>query len=67
MTCPNSNTDCAKDNEIRDIVPKIMDVMSQRLTNKYIELNETTPGNPLLRRISALSRRCNDLTRASRG
>ncbi|KAF3002891.1 hypothetical protein E8E13_001300 [Curvularia kusanoi] len=54
------------DNEIRDIVPKIMDVMSQRLTNKYIELNETTPGNPLLRRISALSRRCNEMTRASR-
>lgn len=67
VTSPDSNTNCVKDNEIRDIVPKIMDVMSQRLTNKYIELNETTPGNPLLRRISALSRRCNDLTRASRG
>ncbi|KAH6642448.1 hypothetical protein C7974DRAFT_102613 [Boeremia exigua] len=55
------------DNEIRDIVPKIMDVMIQRLTAKYIELNETTPGNPLLRRISALVSRCNDMTRASRG
>ena len=56
-----------QDNEIRDIVPKIMDVMIQRLTAKYIELNETTPGNPLLRRISALVSRCNDMTRASRG
>lgn len=55
-----------RDNEVRDIVPKIMDVMIQRLTAKYIELNETTPGNPLLRRISALVSRCNDMTRASR-
>ncbi|KAJ4336932.1 hypothetical protein N0V95_008481 [Ascochyta clinopodiicola] len=55
------------DNEIRDIVPKIMDVMIQRLTAKYIDLNEGTPGNPLLRRISALVSRCNDMTRASRG
>jgi WD40 repeat protein len=56
-----------QDNEIRDIVPKIMDVMIQRLTAKYIDLNEGTPGNPLLRRISALVSRCNDMTRASRG
>ncbi|KAJ4378655.1 hypothetical protein N0V86_005525 [Didymella sp. IMI 355093] len=55
------------DNEIRDIVPKIMEVMIQRLTAKYIELNETTPGTPLLRRISALVSRCNDMTRATRG
>ena len=44
-----------------------MEVMIQRLTAKYIELNETTPGNPLLRRISALVSRCNDMTRATRG
>ncbi|KAJ4987517.1 hypothetical protein SVAN01_06974 [Stagonosporopsis vannaccii] len=56
-----------RDHEVRDIVPKIMDVMVQRLTSKYIELNETTPGNPLLRRISALVNRCHEMTRASRG
>ncbi|KAF2182735.1 hypothetical protein K469DRAFT_585547 [Zopfia rhizophila CBS 207.26] len=52
------------DPEILDIVPRIMDVLNQRLTAAYIKLNESSPGNQLLRRISALVTKVNDLTRA---
>jgi hypothetical protein len=41
-----------------------MDVMNQRLTSTYITLNETSPGNQLLRRISALVTKVNELARA---
>jgi WD40 repeat protein len=53
----------SKDNEIHDIVPKIMDVMNQRLTATYIKLNESSPGNQLLRRISSLVSKVNELAR----
>ncbi|KAF1844669.1 uncharacterized protein K460DRAFT_281624 [Cucurbitaria berberidis CBS 394.84] len=53
------------DAEIRDIVPKIMDVVCQRLTTAYIQLNENTPGSQLLRRISGLVNKCNEMTRAA--
>ncbi|KAF2826460.1 hypothetical protein CC86DRAFT_30125 [Ophiobolus disseminans] len=54
-----------KDAEIRDIVPRIMDVVKQRLTHTYMALNESTPGSPLLRRINSLATKCNDTTRAA--
>lgn len=53
------------DVEIRDIVPKIMDVVKQRLTAAYIQLNESAPNNPLLRRISGLVNKCNEMTQAA--
>ncbi|OAL01957.1 hypothetical protein IQ06DRAFT_346561 [Phaeosphaeriaceae sp. SRC1lsM3a] len=52
------------DADIRDIVPKIMDVVKQRLTDTYMALNERQPGSPLLRRISAQVNRCNEMMRA---
>ncbi len=56
-----------QDTEIRDIVPKIMDIIKQRLTTAYIQLNESAnaPNNPLLRRISALVNKCNEMTHAA--
>lgn len=54
-----------QDAEIRDIIPKIMDVVVQRLTAAYIELNESTPGSQLLRVISQLVSKCNQMTRAA--
>lgn len=54
-----------QDPEIRDIVPKIIDVVNQRLTAAYIQLNERTPGSSLLRQISALVNKGNAMTRAS--
>ncbi|EUC48905.1 hypothetical protein COCMIDRAFT_2174 [Bipolaris oryzae ATCC 44560] len=53
------------DAEIRDIIPKIMDVVVQRLTTAYIQLNESTPGSPLLRAISQLVNKCHEMTRAA--
>ncbi|KAF1835263.1 hypothetical protein BDW02DRAFT_297686 [Decorospora gaudefroyi] len=53
------------DAEIRDIIPKIMDVVIQRLTAAYIQLNESTPGSQLLRIISQLVNKCNEMTRAA--
>jgi hypothetical protein len=55
----------SQDAEIRDIIPKIMDVVIQRLTAAYIQLNESTPGSPLLRAISQLVTKCNEMTRAA--
>jgi ketopantoate reductase len=61
-----SDTDeLVQDAEIRDIIPKIMDVVIQRLTAAYIQLNESTPGSPLLRAISQLVNKCNEMTRAA--
>lgn len=54
------------DPDLKDMIPRIMDVVNQRLTSKYIELNESSPGNPLLRRISGLVHEGNELARASR-
>jgi hypothetical protein len=51
------------DPEIIDIVPRIMDVLNQRLTDAYIKLNETAPGqHATLRNISALINRVRELT-----
>ncbi|KAF2855241.1 hypothetical protein T440DRAFT_206759 [Plenodomus tracheiphilus IPT5] len=54
------------DPEVKDMIPRIMDVVNQRLTSRYIELNESSPGNPLLRRISGLVHEGNEMARASR-
>ena len=62
--CDVANTSL-QDAEIRDIIPKIMDVVVQRLTAAYIELNENTPGSQLLRVISQLVSKCNQMTRAA--
>ena len=39
-----------------------MDVINQRLTAAYIQLNESTPGNPSLRRIFGLVSRVRELS-----
>ncbi|KAF1966865.1 hypothetical protein BU23DRAFT_310354 [Bimuria novae-zelandiae CBS 107.79] len=49
------------DPEIHDVLPKIMEVIKERLTNAYMRLNETSPGDPSLRRIAALVRRVGEL------
>ncbi|KAF2640792.1 hypothetical protein P280DRAFT_427066, partial [Massarina eburnea CBS 473.64] len=52
----NVNPHC-QDGEIQDVVPKIMDVIRDRLTQAYMSLNENSPGDPSLRRISSLVNR----------
>ncbi|CAI6333910.1 unnamed protein product [Periconia digitata] len=53
------------DPEIQDVVPKIMDVIRDRLTQAYMSLNESSPGDQSLRRISTLVTRVNELCRAN--
>ncbi|KAF2202310.1 hypothetical protein GQ43DRAFT_315222 [Delitschia confertaspora ATCC 74209] len=52
-----------RDPEILDIIPRIMEVLNQRLTAAYISLNETSPGHKMLRKISTLVNKVNELAR----
>ena len=52
-----------RDNDIRDVAPKIMDVLSQRLQGAYMEISEARPNDPSLRTISALNRQVNEIRR----
>ncbi|KAJ4348038.1 uncharacterized protein N0V89_009410 [Didymosphaeria variabile] len=49
------------DPEVHDVVPKIMEVIKERLTHAYMRLNENSPGDGSLRRIASLVKRVNDL------
>lgn len=53
------------DPDIREVAPKIMDVLSSRLQAAYMQIAEKNPGDPVLRRISMLSRRAQELKAAS--
>ncbi|KAF1961388.1 hypothetical protein CC80DRAFT_464259 [Byssothecium circinans] len=52
------------DSEIQDVVPKIMDVIRERLTQAYMSLNESSPGDLSLRHISGLVNKVNEISRA---
>jgi hypothetical protein len=54
-----------QDPEIQDVVPKIMEVIKQRLTDAYISLNESSPGDISLRNISLLIQKVNKLAHAA--
>jgi hypothetical protein len=54
-----------QDTEIQDVVPKIMEVINQRLTAAYISLNESHPGDPSLRRISTMVQKVSKLSQAA--
>ena len=50
-----------QDPEVHDVLPKIMEVIKERLTHTYMRLNETSPGDQSLRRIAALVQRVGEL------
>lgn len=52
-----------KNEDIREVAPKIMDVLSQRLQGAYMNLSEADPGDPALKRISALNRQIVEIKR----
>lgn len=52
-----------KDDDIREVAPKIMDVLSQRLQGAYMSLSEADPGDPALKRISGLNRQVMEIKR----
>ncbi|KAF2688596.1 hypothetical protein K458DRAFT_293657 [Lentithecium fluviatile CBS 122367] len=53
------------DAEIQDVVPKIMEVINQRLTAAYISLNESSPGDQSLRRISNMVTKVSKLSQVA--
>ena len=52
-----------QDEDIREVAPKIMEVLSQRLQGAYMNLSEADPGEPALKRISALNRKVGEIRR----
>lgn len=50
-----------RDPDIREVAPKIMDILTQRLESLYMTIAENTPHDPILRKIPPLSRRAREL------
>lgn len=57
-----TNVDLA-DEEIRDVAPRIMDVLSQRLQGAYMAIAEEDASAASLRRIAGLNRRVQEVRR----
>lgn len=55
-----------RDDDIRDVAPKIMDVLSQRLQGTYMQISETKPSDPALRTISQLHRQVDEIRRLAK-
>ena len=51
--------------EIREIAPKIMDVLQQRMQGAYMQLAETKGHDPALQKIATLSRQINEIKKAA--
>ena len=51
------------DADIRDVAPKILDVIASRLSGAYMQISEARPGDPSLRRISQLNRQVVEIRR----
>lgn len=50
-----------QDPEIRDVIPSILDVLSQRLEGQYMRIAEIDPRDPVLRKIPPLTRQAREL------
>ncbi|CAP98439.1 Uncharacterized protein EN45_014860 [Penicillium chrysogenum] len=51
----------ARDTDLHEVAPRILDIMSQRLNTLYMSVVERNPHDPILRLISPLARRARDL------
>ncbi|KAL4868275.1 hypothetical protein BDV12DRAFT_170067 [Aspergillus spectabilis] len=50
-----------RDPDIREVAPKIMEILIQRLDNLYMSVAKEAPHDPILRRIPSLARRAREL------
>ncbi|KAJ5189746.1 hypothetical protein N7472_008760 [Penicillium cf. griseofulvum] len=50
-----------RDTDLREVAPRILDIMSQRLNTLYMSVVERNPHDPILRLISPLARRAREL------
>ncbi|KAI9813909.1 MAG: hypothetical protein M1832_006056 [Thelocarpon impressellum] len=53
------------DSDVREVLPRIMDVLIQRLEGLYMSIAETNVQEPLLRKIPPLTRRARELKAAN--
>lgn len=51
------------DDDSKEIAPKIMDVLSNRLQGAYMRISEASPNDPVLHKISAMHRRVIEVRR----
>ncbi|KAH0542620.1 hypothetical protein FGG08_003028 [Glutinoglossum americanum] len=51
--------------EVREMVPKIMDVLIQRMEHMYMGLSESNAGDPVLKKLPALWRKAKQLKQAA--
>ena len=56
-----------QDPDIRELVPRIMDIISQRLQSLYMQVADTDASNVALKRIFALNKRAMELKGARVG
>ncbi|KAJ5343319.1 hypothetical protein MYU51_021483 [Penicillium brevicompactum] len=50
-----------RDTDLKEVAPRILDIMSQRLNNLYMGVVERNPHDPILRHIAPLARRAREL------
>jgi len=50
-----------QDRGIREVAPRILDVLAQRMSDAYMQLAEENPTNPLLSKIHILVRHAKEL------
>lgn len=50
-----------QDADIREVAPKIMDILTQRLETLYVATAQSNTHDPIIRRIAPLSRRAREL------
>ena len=55
-----------QDPELRDVAPRIIDVLSQRLEGEYMRISEGNAHDPALRKIAALARQARELKSLAR-
>ena len=53
------------DPEIREVAPKIMDVLQTRMQGAYMQIAENNPTDPALRLVAGLSRQIMDIKNQS--
>lgn len=54
-----------RDQDIMDVAPQIMNVLSQRLQGAYMTISEARPNDPCLKDISALNRQVQEIRRVA--
>jgi len=56
----------ARDPEVREVAPKIMEVLCQRLESRFMELSEFDSTNKVLRKFPPLNRKAREISALSR-